>query len=138
MSRTIALGPLLFVLAACGGQAGAGFKEPPAASFAAETHQITVAGATTSAQAAAVTPEFFGAAGVQPVLGRFFIGGDFASDAQRSVVLSRTLWTERLGGAPTVIGQSIEIDGRPAVIVGIAPPGFDFPPGVRFWTPKKP
>jgi len=36
-----------------------------------------------------------------------------------------------------VIGQSIEIDGRPATVVGIAPSGFEVPSGAQFWTPKK-
>jgi hypothetical protein len=136
MLRT-SLSPLLLVVVCACGQPATRFKEPPAGSFAAETHLVKVAGATASMQSAAVTPEFFNVEGVQPLLGRFFIGGDFAADAPQTVVLSRTMWNDRLGAAPTVIGQPIEIDGRPAIVVGIAPTGFDMPAGTQFWLPKK-
>jgi hypothetical protein len=134
-SRCAAL--LLVVVCACG-QPASRFKEPPAGSFAVETQQVKIGdGAAAPLQGASVTKDFFAGTNVQPLLGRFFIGGDFASAGPSTVVLGNALWEERLGRSPTIIGQAIEIDGRQAIVVGIAPKGFDVPAGTQFWLPKK-
>jgi hypothetical protein len=137
MSRTIPLVALilLFVAAGCAGPA---FKEPPAGSYEAETHQFTIGTATASLAGASVTKDFFPGTNAQPLLGRFFIDSDFVSVAPATVVLSNQLWSERFGASPTIIGRSISIDGRSWIVVGIAPSGFAIPIGAQFWTPKRP
>jgi predicted permease len=42
---------------------------------------------------------------------------------------------EQLGGRSDVLGTTIEISSRPTEIVGVAPPGFDFPGNARLWLP---
>jgi hypothetical protein len=96
---------------------------------------VTIGGVSTAVPAASVTQGFFNAVGAHPLLGRFFTDGDHASPT-RVVVLSDRLWTDRLAGAASVIGQSIEVDAHPAVIVGIAPKGFDLPESTLLWMPK--
>ena len=71
------------------------------------------------------------------MLGRLFIDGDFGAPGPSPVVLSNQLWTERLNGSPTAVGQTIQIDGRASVVVGVASEGFDSPQGARFWMAKK-
>jgi putative ABC transport system permease protein len=41
------------------------------------------------------------------------------------VILSHALWQERYGGAPDVVGRTLEIAGGPAEIVGVMPPAFE-------------
>ena len=124
-----------FVLIGCDAPPPA-YKPPPAGSYTTSTVQVKIGGVSTSVLAASVTPGFFDAVGVHPLVGRFFIDGDHASPTTRVVVLSYGLWTERLDAAPSVIGQSIEIDAHPAVVVGIAPKDFTLPESTRLWMPK--
>ena len=35
----------------------------------------------------------------------------------------------------SIVGRSIEVDGVQHEVVGIAPPGFDFPMGAQIWAP---
>ena len=69
--------------------------------------------------------------GVQPEQGRLFAPGE--TDATSSspglggppvAILSHELWQSAFGGQP-VVGQTVQIDGRPHDIIGIMPPGFD-------------
>ncbi|HTM25644.1 MAG TPA: ABC transporter permease [Vicinamibacterales bacterium] len=114
------------------------FKEPPAGSFASETHQVKIGESTAPLAGASVTKDFFPGTNAQPLLGRFFVGADFAPAGTSTVILSHQLWNARLGASPAIIGQQIEIEGRPYVVVGVAPRGFEFPSGAQFWTPRKP
>ena len=69
--------------------------------------------------------EFFRTLGVQPVLGRFFVPEDDDDRvSQPAAVLGYGAWRLRFGGRSGVIGESLVLDGRPHVIVGVAPEGF--------------
>ncbi|MGH9401719.1 MAG: ABC transporter permease [Terriglobia bacterium] len=57
--------------------------------------------------------------------------------AARVVVLSNSLWQGRFGGSPAVIGKKLILNGEVFTIVGVMPPGFDFPGGVELWVPPR-
>ena len=76
----------------------------------------------------AVTPGLFAVLGVQPQLGRAFVDSD-AVIGSSAVILSHALWQGRYRGDPEILGRAIGIDGRQAVVVGVMPPGFQFPLG---------
>jgi predicted permease len=72
-----------------------------------------------------VTGDFFRTLGVRPQIGRFFVVED--DDEAVSVpaaVLGYGLWERRFRKRADVIGQPLVLDGRPHVIVGVAPNGF--------------
>ena len=75
---------------------------------------------------AEVTDNWFTMLGVRPQLGRGFVPGE---QGQRPtvVVLSDGLWRTSFGADPHIVGRTVHIDGSPYTVVGIAPPGFDFP-----------
>ena len=76
--------------------------------------------------------------GVAPALGRFFgRDEDRVESAERPVVLADALWRERFGGATTVIGRTIRLDGESFTVVGVMPPGFDFPRAADAWVPLR-
>jgi hypothetical protein len=102
-----------------------------------ESHAFTFDAATASLPGAAVTKDFFAGTNAQPLVGRFFIDSDFVSVSPATVVLSNRLWSERFGASPTIIGRTIEIDGRRWTVIGIAPTAFDIPAGAQFWMPKR-
>ena len=86
------------------------------------------------ASAARVSAEFFRVAGRTAVLGRTIGAEDVRDDAQ-IVVLSHTLWEQRFGSDPAIVGKSVQVNGEGRVVVGVMPEDFVFPAGVRLWTP---
>ena len=63
---------------------------------------------------------------VVPALGRLFTRQDDLPGAPQSVLLSYGYWQSKFGGASSVIGRSITVDGKPREIVGVLPQGFHF------------
>lgn len=76
------------------------------------------------AQAELVSGNYFATLRVSPFLGRFFDASADREPATPAVVLSHRLWEVRFGADPAVIGQSVRVNGRTAVITAVAPPGF--------------
>jgi len=64
--------------------------------------------------------------GVVPALGRLFSRKDDSAGAPETVLLSYGYWQERFGGASSVIGRSLTVDGKPREIIGVLPRGFHF------------
>src|SRR6185437_625571 len=77
---------------------------------------------------AVASDNFFQTLGVKPVLGRDFRPGEDLEQAPRAVLLSYNFWQERFGGKKEVIGQSLNLDGQPNMVVGVLPPDFHFAP----------
>lgn len=75
----------------------------------------------------AMTPSVFRILGIRPALGRFFLDADAIENAPATAVITHSLWRERFGGDPGVIGRGLVLDGAPHTIVGVAPEGFYFP-----------
>jgi putative ABC transport system permease protein len=50
-------------------------------------------------------------------------------------MLSYGLWQSRFGGDAAVIDKTVALDEKIYTVLGIMPPGFDFPGGVSLWTP---
>jgi predicted permease len=71
-----------------------------------------------------VSASYFTTIGVVPALGRFFLAEDDARVSQPPAVLGYGLWQRQFAGARDVIGQTLVLDGRAHVIVGVAPKGF--------------
>ena len=81
-----------------------------------------------------VSANYFDALGVRPAAGRFFQDGEAAP----SIVLAHATWISRFNGDPTIVGDSIPVNGRPYQVVGVAPAAFrgTFTPlKVDAWVP---
>ena len=73
--------------------------------------------------------------GVKPILGRAF-SSEEEERGERVVLLSYGLWQRRFGSSQDVLGKSLEIDGAPAVIVGVMPATFEIPArNTQLWEP---
>ena len=110
-----------------------------AGAFGSSTWTEILRGADESVRLAstAVTSTFFDTLDVRPLLGRSFRAEDDVPNAERVVILSHRLWTMRFGGNPSIVGTTLQFE-RPHLVVGVMPPGFDFPRGTDFWTPVVP
>ncbi|MGH7669025.1 MAG: ABC transporter permease, partial [Gemmatimonadaceae bacterium] len=83
-----------------------------------------------------VTPNYFAVLGVRPMLGRGFTEADAASgSAVPPVILSYALWTSQFGQQSDIVGKTVPVDGKRAVVVGVMPAGFDMPVGTQLWMP---
>jgi putative ABC transport system permease protein len=84
-----------------------------------------------------VTSNYFDVVGARPQLGRLLRPDDEEPGAPLVMVLSYGVWQTQFGGSPSVIGLKL-IDPYPRsayTIVGVAPPGLDYPVGVGVWIP---
>src|SRR5262245_44005068 len=64
--------------------------------------------------------------GVTPLLGRSFTRADDSPDSAETVILTYGYWNRKFGGDRSVIGRTIEVDGKPHTIIGVAPESFRF------------
>jgi putative ABC transport system permease protein len=106
------------------------------AAYGERAYMVTGAGDAERVTGAAVSPQLFRILNVTPAAGRFFDDAEAAEGADTGVVLGHAYWSQNFGGRAEVIGQTLTLDGRPRVIVGVAPRGFAFPDRDRqMYTP---
>jgi len=64
---------------------------------------------------------------VQPMLGRDFLESENQPGHEHEVIVGYTFWRDRLGANPAMVGSSIQLNGEPYTVIGVMPPGFEFP-----------
>lgn len=79
--------------------------------------------------------DFFDVFGITPQYGRLFIPQDEQAGHEPVVVMSNALWQRRFGSDPSLVGKSITLDGKNYNVIGIAPPGFQYPDKTELWLP---
>src|SRR5437762_2556011 len=88
---------------------------------------------------AGVTTGFFSVLGVQPILGRAFVPEDdkpatFAGGRGTVAIISHGLWKRRFGSDPAIIGRVVQMKSRPLTVIGVMPPGFEYPEQTQIWV----
>jgi hypothetical protein len=71
-----------------------------------------------------VTTNYFSVLGVTAAAGRVFGPADDRPDASPVVVLSHRFWSRRFNAAPTIVGQTLQLNGHPFTVIGVAGEGF--------------
>jgi putative ABC transport system permease protein len=72
-----------------------------------------------------VSANYFSLLGVRAVQGRAFLPEeDRTPDAQRVALVGYGLWQRRFGGAPNLVGKTIQLSDGNYTVVGIMPEGF--------------
>jgi putative ABC transport system permease protein len=84
---------------------------------------------------AGVSPDFLKVFGVQPILGRDFSASDAKKGAGPTVLVSYGYWRQYLGSSQDLSQLHLKIDGALYSVIGVLPPGFQFPPEVDLWLP---
>lgn len=84
-----------------------------------------------------VTGGFFDVLGARPAAGRFLKPEDDVVGASPALVISYQNWQRWFGGDPKVVGHHLyePYSQLTYTIVGVAPPGLDFPNGAGYWLP---
>lgn len=105
------------------------------AGYEADETSISTSDAASRTRLALVTQDFFKVLGVPPVSGREFAPDEHKIGAPPLLVIADQLWHGLFGGDPHVIGRRVKIvGGVPAIVIGVMPPGFDFPDKTQVWT----
>ena len=71
-----------------------------------------------------VTSGLFRVLGVTPVLGRDFTEADDRFGVDRTCLVSFGFWKRELGGDPSAIGKTIQLDDVPTTVIGVLPADF--------------
>ena len=149
-----------------GGREESGVGTRPQGSFGADSHELykhlqdsnvleglcafqsadaevsvrrTGSSAPGSAGARLVSGNYFDVPGTRAAVGRTLAPFDDSPSAPPVTVVSFRFWKDRLNGDPSTVGSTIDLNGVPVAIVGVAAPGFygdrlqPDPPG--FWLP---
>ncbi|MEO7412171.1 MAG: ABC transporter permease, partial [Opitutaceae bacterium] len=85
-----------------------------------------------------ITSGLFGMLKIPPILGRGFTAENDRPGAALVVLIGHSVWKNRYGGAPDVIGRPLRLNGQPATIIGVMPAGFKFPQNEDVWIPLVP
>lgn len=84
-----------------------------------------------SVQSLKVTPGLFEVLGLHPLMGRRMVAGE-----SRVVLMGQDLWQKDYDSSPTILGQTLQINGQPHIAVGVLPKFPSFPaPDIQFWIP---
>ena len=74
--------------------------------------------------------------GITPALGRNFLGQEDYLGGPRVALVSDDLWHRLFNADPTVLGQTLTVNGSAYTIVGVLPEGFQGLSGTSaFWIP---
>jgi putative ABC transport system permease protein len=82
-----------------------------------------------------VSVDFFAVLRVKPILGNTFSTEDDKPGASPVAILSYGLWQRLFAGQADILGQTVILNAKPHVIIGVMPKGFSFPRDVEIWTP---
>ena len=86
---------------------------------------LTYRSASQIAESEIVSGNYFTMLGATAFRGRLLSPSDDAAPGANPVaVVSYSFWQNHLGGDPSIVGQTVSVNGSPWVIIGIAAPGF--------------
>src|SRR5215831_16785378 len=72
-----------------------------------------------------VSAGFLETFGVTPILGRFFSMEENQPGGDQVVVLGEKLWRSHFAADQSILGRSIQLNGRPLTVIGVLPGTFD-------------
>ena len=94
-----------------------------------------------------MSASLFPTLGVSPLLGRNILEDEDQPGRANEMILSYGLWTRRFNADRNVVGRTVKVNGEDCIVIGVMPPGFNFPlrreaartpfPYVEFWAPLR-
>ena len=92
--------------------------------FVGSNLSVTVRDETDSLLGQYVSGDYFQGMGVAPAAGRLIQASDDVVGAMAVAVLSQRFSRRRFGDAQAAVGQTIRINDKPFVVIGVAPESF--------------
>jgi predicted permease len=124
-----------------------GFSNPDFTDAAHESRLLTIAAWTYSGGTISKPgkPEYvdgrlisaglFATLGVVPIHGRAFQVDEDRPGAAPVAIISYALWQRRLAGDPSAVGETLVFEGKPYLVIGIAPASFQLSGDADVFTP---
>lgn len=89
-----------------------------------------------------ISPDLFATLGVAPLHGRLLQAEDERSDSPPVALLSAEVFRSRFGADPSIVGQTIVLDGESRTVVGVLAADFRIPHRTRYlesdiWLPLR-
>jgi putative ABC transport system permease protein len=91
-----------------------------------------------------VSADLFPTLGVSPMIGRNILPEEDQPGHADVMILSYGLWARRFNSDHRVVGRTVTVNGHGCQVIGVMPPGFNFPmrraaahtpsPYVEFWS----
>ncbi|HEV8612626.1 MAG TPA: ABC transporter permease [Gemmatimonadales bacterium] len=106
------------------------------ASYGAWTATVLGAGQPLRVRTGAVSANFFKVFPVRPVLGRLPLLEEHRLGASPVAVVSYEFWRDALGSPRSLDGVRLKLSWD-LQVVGVLPPGFDFPDRTQLWWPME-
>jgi putative ABC transport system permease protein len=106
------------------------------ASYSAKPMTLTGVGDAEQFNVGLASVDLMSTLGVPAAIGRTFTASEDEPGNDHVVVLSDQMWRERFGGARSVLGTSITLDGVAYMVIGVMPPSFELIHGTAFWIPQ--
>lgn len=95
--------------------------------FQSDSFILTGAGEPVRLDGLRASAGFFPVLGVEPVFGRSFTLEEDQPGHQHEVLLSYSLWRNKFGGDPRIVGRAVALNGEEYAVTGVMPAGFSFP-----------
>ncbi|MBZ5582265.1 MAG: ABC transporter permease [Acidobacteriia bacterium] len=105
------------------------------AGFSVNEMNLALARDSARVKVAETSANFFATLGVEQQFGRGFAKDEDVEGRGAVAVLSHALWQEAFGSNPRALGSTLRLNGAPLTVIGVAPPGFDYPDKTSVWTP---
>lgn len=107
------------------------------AQFAGGSVVVTGASEAVRTPAYWVSGEFFRVLGVQPIVGRGFLPEESKPGGNAVALVSYGFWQRLLNGRQDLSSVKLNIDGPAFTVIGVMPPGFNYPQGAELWVPRE-
>ncbi len=113
------------------------FAETAAYSLIDASNDIVLGGplSTQRERYSTVTNSFFTILGAQPTLGHGFSSRDELPGGDKVFLISEAVWRSLFGADPNALYKNYLLDGESYALIGVMPPGFDFPKNCGVWVP---
>ena len=108
------------------------------ASFVSGGMFVTLGDETERVRASSVSAEFFPLFRTNPIQGRWIGPDDVRQSNTFVAVISYDIWQRRFGGAANVVNTEFKVRETSTTIIGIMPPGFNYPNDCEMWVAFKP
>jgi putative ABC transport system permease protein len=73
--------------------------------------------------------------GVQPLYGRNLTAEEDREGGAKVVLLGHAVWQRQFGADPNVVGRAIRLDEQSYTVIGVLPPGLNFPSDKELFVP---
>jgi predicted permease len=107
------------------------------AAWSAGTYTVRTDETAERVRGVSVSPNYFEALGVQPLVGRLFSTEEHGPAGDAVVVIGERLWRERFDASEHAVGELIQIDHQPHLIVGVIPTTGEYVEPGRLWIPLR-